>query len=177
MAAEVPDRAQVVIIGGGIVGASIAYHLTELGWTDVLLLERHTLTSGTTWHAAGLVGCLRATHNMTRLAAYSADLYDRLEHEMGHPTGFRRVGSVSVADNPERMEELVRGAGMARCFDVEIEVIDADEMVRRWPLLNPDGIVGGVWIPGDGQASPVDTTMAWPTWPRNVELASSRGSR
>ena len=92
MAAEVPDRAQVVIIGGGIVGASIAYHLTELGWTDVLLVERHTLTSGTTWHAAGLVGCLRATHNMTRLAAYSADLYDQLEHEMGHPTGFRRVG-------------------------------------------------------------------------------------
>ena len=171
MAAEVPDRAQVVIIGGGIIGASIAYHLTELGWTDVLLVERHTLTSGTTWHAAGLVGCLRATHNMTRLAAYSADLYDRLEHEMGHPTGFRRVGSVSVADNPERMEELVRGAGMARCFDVDVDVIDADEMVRRWPLLNPDGIVGGVWIPGDGQASPVDTTMAL------ANVAKERGAR
>ena len=82
MAKNVPERAQVVIIGGGIVGASIAYHLTELGWTDVVLLERHTLTSGTTWHAAGLVGQLRATHNMTRLAAYSADLYHRLEHDM-----------------------------------------------------------------------------------------------
>ena len=88
MAKVIPPRAQVVVIGGGIVGASVAYHLTELGWTDVVLLERHTLTSGTTWHAAGLVGRLRATHNMTRLAAYTADLYDRLENEMGHPTGY-----------------------------------------------------------------------------------------
>ena len=160
MAKNVPERAQVVIIGGGIVGASIAYHLTELGWTDVVLLERHTLTSGTTWHAAGLVGQLRATHNMTRLAAYSADLYHRLEHDMDHPTGFKKVGSLSVADNHERLEELVRGAGMARCFDVDIEVIEADELVERWPLINPDGILGGVWIPSDGQASPVDTTMA-----------------
>ena len=103
MAGQVPERAQVVIIGGGIVGASVAFHLTELGWTDVVLLERHTLTSGATWHAAGLVGRLRATHNMTRLAAYSADLYERLEHEMGHPTGFKKVGSVSLADNPGRV--------------------------------------------------------------------------
>ena len=160
MAGQVPERAQVVIIGGGIVGASVAFHLTELGWTDVVLLERHTLTSGATWHAAGLVGRLRATHNMTRLAAYSADLYERLEHEMGHPTGFKKVGSVSLADNPGRMEELVRGAGMASCFDVEVEVVGVDELVERWPLLNPEGLVGGVWIPGDGQASPVDTTMA-----------------
>ena len=160
MTKNIPERAQVVIIGGGIVGASIAYHLTELGWTDVVLLERHTLTSGTTWHAAGLVGQLRATHNMTRLAAYSADLYHRLEHDMGHPTGFKKVGSLSVADNSERLEELVRGAGMARCFDVDIEVIEADELVERWPLINPEGILGGVWIPSDGQASPVDTTMA-----------------
>ena len=171
MAKQIPERAQVVIIGGGIVGASIAYHLTELGWNDVVLLERNTLTSGTTWHAAGLVGCLRATHNMTRLAAYSAELYESLERDMGHATGFKKVGSLSVADNAERMEELVRGAGMANAFDVEVEIIDADQLCARYPLLNPDGIVGGVWLPGDGQASPVDTTMAM------ANVAKERGAR
>ena len=171
MAKQIPESAQVVIIGGGIVGASIAYHLTELGWTDVVLLERNTLTSGTTWHAAGLVGCLRATQNMTRLAAYSAELYESLERDMGHATGFQKVGSLSVADNPERMEELVRGAGMASAFDVEVDIISAEDLVSRWPLLNPEGIVGGAWIPGDGQASPVDTTMAL------AAVARERGAR
>ena len=171
MAKQIPESAQVVIIGGGIVGASIAYHLTELGWTDVVLLERNTLTSGTTWHAAGLVGCLRATQNMTRLAAYSADLYESLERDMGHATGFQKVGSLSVAANPERMEELVRGAGMASAFDVEVDIITAEDLVSRWPLLNPEGIVGGAWIPGDGQASPVDTTMAL------AAVAKERGAR
>ena len=171
MAKQIPESAQVVIIGGGIVGASIAYHLTELGWTDVVLLERNTLTSGTTWHAAGLVGCLRATQNMTRLAAYSAELYESLERDMGHATGFQKVGSLSVAANPERMEELVRGAGMASAFDVEVDIISAEDLVSRWPLLNPEGIVVGAWIPGDGQASPVDTTMAL------AAVARERGAR
>ena len=171
MAKQIPERAQVVIVGGGIVGASIAYHLAELGCTDVALVERHTLTSGTTWHAAGLVGCLRATHNMTRLAAYSADLYESLERDMGQATGFRKVGSLSVADNPERMEELVRGAGMANAFDVDVEVVSTEELCSRYPLLNPEGIVGGVWLPGDGQASPVDTTMAM------ANVAKSKGVR
>ena len=171
MAKQIPESAQVVIIGGGIVGASIAYHLTELGWTDVVLLERNTLTSGTTWHAAGLVGCLRATQNMTRLAAYSAELYESLERDMGHATGFQKVGSLSVAANPERMEELVRGASMANAFDVDVEVITAEDLCGRYPLLNPEGIVGGVWLPGDGQASPVDTTMALAT------VAKERGAR
>jgi len=171
MAKQIPESAQVVIIGGGIVGASIAYHLTELGWTDVVLLERNTLTSGTTWHAAGLVGCLRATQNMTRLAAYSAELYESLERDMGHATGFQKVGSLSVAANPERMEELVRGAGMANAFGVDVDVITADDLCARYPLLNPEGIVGGVWLPGDGQASPVDTTMAL------AAVAKQRGAR
>jgi len=171
MAKQIPESAQVVIIGGGIVGASIAYHLTELGWTDVVLLERNTLTSGTTWHAAGLVGCLRATQNMTRLAAYSAELYESLECDMGHATGFQKVGSLSVAANPERMEELVRGAGMANAFGVDVDVITADDLCARYPLLNPEGIVGGVWLPGDGQASPVDTTMAL------AAVAKQRGAR
>ena len=171
MAKQIPERAQVVIIGGGIVGASVAYHLAELGWSDVVLLERHTLTSGTTWHAAGLVGCLRATQNMTRLAAYSAELYESLERDMGHATGFQKVGSLSVAANPERMEELVRGAGMANAFGVDVDVITADDLCARYPLLNPEGIVGGVWLPGDGQASPVDTTMAL------AAVAKQRGAR
>ena len=134
LAKQIPYRAQVGIIGGGIVGASIAYHLTELGWTDVVLLERNTLTSGTTWHAAGLVGCLRATQNMTRLAAYSAALYESLEPDMGQATGFKQVGSPSVAHNPERLEELVRGAGMANTFGVGVEVISADDLCARYPL-------------------------------------------
>jgi len=171
MAKELPQSAQVVIIGGGIVGASVAYHLTELGWTDVVLLERHTLTSGTTWHAAGLIGCLKNTHNMTRLADYSADLYERLETEMDLPTGFKKVGSVSLADNPGRMEELVRLAAMANCFDVEAEVVDVDTILERWPLLNPEGILGGVAMPGDGQGSPIDTTMAM------ANAAKQRGAR
>lgn len=157
--AEIPDRAQVVIVGGGIVGCSIAYHLTLQGWTDVVVLEQNTLTSGTTWHAAGLVAQLRATHNMTRLAAYSGELYEQLEAE-GFPTGFKRTGSIAVAPDQERMEELVRGADMARCFGVDVQPVGVDELKARWPHLHTDDLVGGVWVPRDGQTSPVDTTMA-----------------
>ncbi len=155
-----PKSARVVIIGGGIVGCSVAYHLTELGWTDVVLLERHQLTGGTTWHAAGLVGTLRATHNMTSLAKYSGDLYSRLEAEMGFPTGFKRTGSIAVADNAERLEELTRSVDMAHCFDVEANVVSVEELAAYWPLMNADDIIGGVHVPADGQTSPVDTTMA-----------------
>ncbi len=158
--APFPKSARVVIIGGGIVGCSVAYHLTELGWSDVVLLERHQLTGGTTWHAAGLVGTLRATHNMTSLAKYSGDLYSRLESEMGFPTGFKRTGSIAVADNAERLEELTRSVDMAHCFDVEANVVSVDELAAYWPLMNADDIIGGVHVPADGQTSPVDTTMA-----------------
>ncbi|RME14978.1 MAG: FAD-binding oxidoreductase, partial [Alphaproteobacteria bacterium] len=104
---NIPDRARVVIIGGGVVGCSVAYHLTKLGWRDVVLLERKQLTSGTTWHAAGLIAQLRATQNMTRLAKYSQELYGALEEETGVATGFRRVGSITVALTDERREELL----------------------------------------------------------------------
>jgi len=156
---RLPERAQVVIVGGGIVGASVAYHLALRGVTDVVLLERHTLTSGTTWHAAGLVAQLRATHNMTRLAAYSGELYEQLEQD-GFPTGFRRTGSIAVAADRERLEELTRGADMARCFGVEVNPVGVDELVRFWPHLHAQDLVGGVHVPDDGQTSPVDTTMA-----------------
>ena len=150
----------MVVIGGGIAGCSVAYHLTKLGWRDVLLLERRDISCGTTWHAAGLVGQLRATNNLTRLAKYGADLYERLEAETGQATGFRRPGSVSLARNAERMHELKRLASMARCFDVDVEVITPAEAGRRWPLIRTDDLVGALWLPRDGRTNPIDTTLA-----------------
>jgi 4-methylaminobutanoate oxidase (formaldehyde-forming) len=160
MAKSLPKEARVVIIGGGIVGCSLAYHLTKQGWRDVVLLERKKLTCGTTWHAAGLVGQLRATANMTRLAQYTADLFATLEQETGQATGFKQNGSISVATTDERFEEWKRGASMARTFGLDVEVISPGEMKERWPLLNVDDVVGGVWLPKDGQTNPIDTTVA-----------------
>src|SRR5687767_4906623 len=160
MAGTIPSHARVVVIGGGIVGCSVAYHLTKLGWRDVVLLERRELACGTTWHAAGLVGQLRSSHNLTRLARYGAVLYERLEAETGQATGFRRSGSISVARTAERLVELKRGASMARCFGVEVEPISPAEAGRRWPLMRIDDLAGAVWIPGDGRTNPIDTTLA-----------------
>ena len=161
MSKQLPSHKQVVIIGGGIVGCSIAYHLTKLGMTDVLLLERKTLTSGTTWHAAGLVGQLRATQNMTKLAQYTSNLMAGLAEETGQETGFIQNGSVSIANNNERFEELKRGASMAKVFGLEVEIITPQEAAAYWPLMNASDLVGGVWLPGDGRTNPSDTTMAF----------------
>jgi 4-methylaminobutanoate oxidase (formaldehyde-forming) len=163
----VPAHARAVIVGGGIVGCSVAYHLTKLGWRDVVLLERRELSCGTTWHAAGLVGQLRSSHNLTRLASYGAVLYERLEAETGQATGFRRSGSLSVARTAERMIELKRGASMARCFGVDVQVISPGEAGRRWPLMRTDDLAGAVWIPGDGRTNPIDTTLALARGARN----------
>lgn len=160
MSIELPSRAQVVIIGGGIIGCSLAYHLTKRGWTDVLLLERKQLTSGTTWHAAGLVGQLRASQTMARLAKYTTDLFCALEAETGQATGMKQNGSVSIARTPGRLEELVRGADMARVFDLDVEVIDAAEAKRLWPLMEVDDVIGGIFLPNDGQTNPSDTAAA-----------------
>ena len=157
---SIPSRAGVVIIGGGIVGCSVAYHLVRRGVSDVLLLERRQLTCGTTWHAAGLVGQLRATHNLTRLAQYTTELYEGLERETGQATGFRQVGSVAVAASEARFEELKRGASMARCFGLEVRILTAGEARERWPLLAIDDVVGAVYLPKDGRTNPVDTTQA-----------------
>jgi len=164
---DIPAKARAVIIGGGVVGCSIAYHLGKLGWTDVVLLERKQLTCGTTWHAAGLIAQLRATQNMTRLAKYSQELYFGLEEETGVATGFKRNGSITVALTDERMEELRRSAAMARAFGVEIDEISPSDIRSRYPGLTVDDAVGGVWLPKDGQADPVNITQALAKGARN----------
>ena len=150
----------MVIIGGGVIGASVAYHLAHLGCQEVILLERKKLTSGTTWHAAGLMGQIRSSPNLTRLAKYTGELYDALEEETGLATGYRRNGSVSIATTEERLEELKRGASMARIFGVEVEVVNEDFIADRYPIMNTQGVVGGLWIPQDGQLNPTDVTQA-----------------
>jgi 4-methylaminobutanoate oxidase (formaldehyde-forming) len=164
---SIPSHARVVIIGGGIVGCSVAYHLAKRGCTDVLLLERRRLTCGTTWHAAGLVGQLRATQNLTRLAQYTTQLYEGLERETGQATGFKQVGSIAVAASEARFEELKRGASMARCFGLEVQILSPAAAKERWPLLATDGLVGAVFLPKDGQTNPVDTTQALARGARN----------
>ncbi len=123
MAASLPTQARVVVVGGGIIGCSIAYHLAKMGWQDVVLLERKKLTGGTTWHAAGLVGQLRPSQNMTKLAKYTAELYTRIEQETGQATGFKQNGSVTIATSLERFEELKRNATMAKVFGLDDDVI------------------------------------------------------
>jgi glycine cleavage system T protein len=157
---SLPSHARVVVIGGGIVGCSVAYHLAKAGEREVLLLERARLTSGTTWHAAGLIGQLRATANLTRLARHSAVLYARLEEETGHATGFRQKGSLALARNRERLAELMRLASMARVFGVECEVLTPAEAKVLWPLMEVDDLEGALFIRQDGQADPVGITQA-----------------
>ncbi|WP_042245772.1 FAD-dependent oxidoreductase [Paracoccus sp. PAMC 22219] len=157
---SLPTAARVVIIGGGISGCSVAYHLAKLGWTDIVLLERKQLTCGTTWHAAGLVGQLRASHNMTRLAKYSADLYTLLEAETGLATGFRQCGSITAALTMERKEEILRQASLARAFGVEVNELSPAEVKDLYPHLNIDGVTAGVHLPLDGQADPTNITLA-----------------
>ncbi len=160
MTASLPHSARVVIIGGGAVGCSVAYHLAHRGWSDVLLLERDRLTSGTTWHAAGLVGQLRATPNMTRLAQYGTDLYARLEGETGQPTGFLQRGSIMLASSDARCDELRRAHSTAKCFGLETHLLGPDEILERWPLIDATGVRGGLWLPQDGQINPTDLTQA-----------------
>jgi glycine cleavage system aminomethyltransferase T/glycine/D-amino acid oxidase-like deaminating enzyme len=155
-----PSRARVVVIGGGIIGCSIAYHLAKRGMSDVVLLERKQLTCGTTWHAPGLVSMLWPTPYLTSLAKYSHELYASLEEETGQATGYRRIGSLSLARTPERLEELRRTSSMASVFGVESEMIDNQRLTELYPGINVEGILGALHIEKDGQTNPVDTTMA-----------------
>ncbi|GLQ28652.1 GcvT family protein [Sulfitobacter pacificus] len=163
---NVPSHARVVIIGGGVIGCSVAYHLTKLGWKDVVLLERKQLTSGTTWHAAGLIAQLRATANMTKLAKYSQELYGNLEDETGVATGFKRCGSITVALTDERREEIYRQAAMARAFGVDVEEISPQDVLAKYEHLNIEGVTGAVYLDKDGQGDPA-----------NIALALAKGAR
>ena len=164
---NIPKNARVVIVGGGVIGCSVAYHLAKKGWNDVVLLERKQLTSGTTWHAAGLIAQLRASANMTKLAKYSQELYGKLEKETGVATGFKRCGSITVALTEERKEEIFRQAAMARAFGVDVEEISPEEVKSKYEHLNIDGVKAGVWLPKDGQGDPGNITQALAKGARN----------
>ena len=159
-AGNFPTQARVVIIGGGIIGCSVAYHLTKAGWTDVVLLEQGSLSCGTTWHAAGLVGQLRSHANMTGLIRYSTQLYSELEAETGLATGWKKCGSLSVARTKDRMTVLQRTAASARAQGVNVEVITAREAGDLWPVMATDDLQGAVWLPDDGKANPSDLTQS-----------------
>jgi 4-methylaminobutanoate oxidase (formaldehyde-forming) len=161
MTPKLPTHAEIVIIGGGIIGCSVAYHLTRLGRKDVLLLERKKLTSGTTWHAAGLVRAMLYTANLTKLAKYTVDLYKTLEKETGQATGYKQNGSLSIATNEERWDELRRGASMARAFGVPAEPVTPKRVQELWPLMNTADLIGAIHFPEDGSTNPADTTMAF----------------
>src|SRR6266404_1430379 len=160
MASTPPSHAQVVVVGGGIAGASTAYHLARLGWTDVVLLEQGKLTCGTTWHAAGLVGQLRATRNATRMSRYGIELYSTLEQETGLATGWKQCGSLNVAKTPERLQLMTRQMARAKSFGIAFDFISPAEAARIAPILRTDDLAGAVWIPGDGKANPTDLTQS-----------------
>ena len=158
MSLELPKNSKVVVIGGGIAGVSCAYHLAKFGWKDVILLERDQLTSGTTWHAAGLVGQLGATATITKLRKYSLNLYKELEKKTELSTGLKQNGAITVASSKERLQELLRQATSAQLFDVNVEVLDKQKVKDLYPVINDKDILGGVYMPEDGQADPVGVT-------------------
>jgi sarcosine dehydrogenase len=155
-----PTHARAVIIGGGIIGCSTAYHLARLGWRDIVLLERAKLTSGSTFHAAGLVGQLRTSANITKLLTHSVEVYERLEAETGQATGWKRSGGLRLACNKERMTELLRQATTAHSFGLAVEVLSPGEALKLWPAMDASDLVGAVFLPSDGQANPSDITQA-----------------
>ena len=158
MEKKIPSSAKVVVIGGGIAGCSVAYHLAKFGWKDTVLLERDQLTSGTTWHAAGLVGQLGASATITKLRKYSLNLYKELEKKTGLSTGLKQNGAITIASSEERLQELLRQATSAQLFDVNVEAVSKERIKELYPVINDEDILGGVYMPEDGQADPVGVT-------------------
>jgi heterotetrameric sarcosine oxidase gamma subunit len=157
---ELPGRARVVVIGGGVIGTSVAYHLTKFGLTDVVLIEQGQLSSGTTWHAAGLVGQLRASESATRLVQYSTELYAELEGETGLSAGYKQCGGVTVARTEDRMIQLRRTAANAAAFNMDCELLSPHQALEHYPVMRVDDLVGAIWLPADGKANPTDLTFA-----------------
>src|SRR5215475_11453926 len=158
---SLPDRARVIVVGGGIIGTSITYHLAHLGVRDVVLLERDKLTSGTTWHPAGLMATFgAASATSTELRKCTRDLYSRLEAETGLATGIRQVGLIELAIEPGRVEEYRRVSAFNRHCGVEVHEISAREIAELWPLARTDDVLAGFYIPADGRVNPVDVTMS-----------------
>ena len=157
---SVPAHARAVVVGGGVIGCSTAYHLAKLGWTDVIVLERKQVSSGTTWHAAGLVTTLRDSESQTRLAQYSLKLYEDLEAETGQATGFIKCGSIQLAATAEKAEEMRRGCAMARIFGVENEEISPGQIKELFPLVYVDDLLTGFYFPDDGRVNPADVGQA-----------------
>jgi 4-methylaminobutanoate oxidase (formaldehyde-forming) len=162
MSVQIPERASAVIIGGGVIGSSVAYHLAKQGWTDVVLLERQQFGCGTTWHAAGLVGTMRANESQARLCEYSMAVLTELEQETGQSTGFKQVGSLSIAHSVARFEELKRVASMNNAFGVtQVDIVTPDEIKALYPFVETGDLLGGSWVAQDGTASPVDVTSSF----------------
>src|SRR5579862_6223582 len=158
---DVPDRARVVVIGGGVIGSSVAYHLAHMGWRDVVVLERDKLTSGTTWHAAGLMVTFGSTsETSTEMRKYTRDLYARLEAETGQSTGFEPVGFIELASEPDRLEEYRRVSAFNRYCGVDVHEISPSEVRELFPLAKTDDLLAGFYVKGDGRANPVDVKMA-----------------
>ena len=155
---KLPTNSKVVVIGGGVAGCSVAYHLAKFGWKDTILLERDLLTSGTTWHAAGLVGQLGSTSTITKLRKYSLNLYKELEKKTELSTGLKQNGAITVASSKERLQELLRQATSAQLFDVNVEVLNKQKVKELYPVINHQDIIGGVFMPEDGQADPIGVT-------------------
>ena len=155
---KLPSSTKVVVIGGGVIGCSVAYHLTKFGWKDVVLLERDQLTSGTTWHAAGLVSQLGPSAVVTKIRKYTLDLYKNLEKEVDHSAGLRLNGALSIAQTDSRWQELKRQATTAQLYDVDLRILNKEEIKKKYPMMNTEDLKGGVLMPGDGSADPSGVT-------------------
>ncbi|MFP6745378.1 MAG: FAD-binding oxidoreductase, partial [Alphaproteobacteria bacterium] len=154
------NQARAVVIGGGAVGVSVAYHLTKKGWSDVVLVERKELTSGSTWHAAGLLPLFNMSYSVGQLHKYAVEFYPRLQEETGMDVGFRPVGNIRLAMNQDRMDEYRQYAGVAATIDVRVDFLTPDDIKDLWPMCNIDGLVGGIVHPEDGYIQPADVTQA-----------------